>query len=64
MPRGRAKRFTWISGIYADLVARYAQGRYQSFPWTFPDFKDGRYDTELASLRGLYLRQIKAWRAG
>jgi hypothetical protein len=49
-------------GIYADLVARYADGRYQPFPWTFPDFKDGRYDAELGELRQMYLRQIKDWR--
>jgi hypothetical protein len=50
-------------GIYADLVARYADGRYQPFAWTFPDFKDGKYDLELAELRSAYLRQIKQWRA-
>jgi hypothetical protein len=49
-------------GIYADLVARYSHGRYQPFAWTFPDFKDGRYDAELGELRTLYLGQIKAWR--
>jgi hypothetical protein len=50
------------AGIYADLVARYAQGRYQPFAWTFPDFKDGRYDAELETLRSRYLEQIKEWR--
>lgn len=50
------------NGIYADLVARYAHGRYQPFEWTFPDFKDGRYDDELAEMRGRYLREIKIWR--
>jgi Domain of unknown function (DUF4416) len=50
------------AGIYADLVARYAQGRYQPFAWTFPDFKDGRYDVELTALRERYLGQIKHWR--
>lgn len=49
-------------GVYADLVARYANGRYQPFPWTFPDFKDGRYDDELAALRATYLAQMKTWR--
>ncbi|HZZ77024.1 MAG TPA: DUF4416 family protein [Gemmataceae bacterium] len=51
------------AGIYADLVARFAQGRYQPFPWTFPDFKDGRYDVELSTLRGRCLEQVKSWRS-
>jgi len=44
-------------GIYADLVARYGHGRYQPFEWTFPDFRDGRYDDELQRIRQTYLRQ-------
>lgn len=52
------------AGIYADLVARYAGGRYQPFRWTFPDFKDGRYDAELAELRARFLQQVKVWRSG
>ena len=46
-------------GVYADLIARYGQGRYQPFEWTFPDFRDGRYDDELRELRGIYLGQRK-----
>lgn len=60
--KGAGQKIYLHKGIYADLVARYADGRYQPFPWTFPDFKDGRYDTELGELRALYLRQIKDWR--
>ena len=60
--KGAGQKIYLRAGIYADLVARYAQGRYQPFAWTFPDFKDGRYDAELAELRGLYLQQIKEWR--
>jgi hypothetical protein len=47
------------SGIYADLVARYARGKYNPFEWTFPDFKDGRYDEEFATVRKLLLSQVR-----
>jgi hypothetical protein len=46
-------------GVYADLVARWRGGRYQPFEWTFPDFRNGRYDEELAQMRRLYLQQRK-----
>lgn len=49
-------------GVYADLVARYKHGRYQPFEWTFPDFRDGRYDGELATIRQLYLQQLRELR--
>jgi len=45
-------------GIYADLAGRYKSGRYQPFEWSFPDFKDGRYDRELLSIRKRYLSQL------
>lgn len=49
-------------GIYADLVGRYRDGRYQPFEWTFPDFRDGRYDKELAEIRHIYLEQLRAFK--
>ena len=61
--KGAGQKIYLKDGIYADLVGRYAHGRYQPFPWTFPDFKDDRYNDELQALRLLYLQQIKQWRA-
>jgi hypothetical protein len=49
-------------GIYADLAGRYKAGRYQPFEWSFPDFKDGRYEKELLAIRSLYLAQVKQLR--
>lgn len=49
-------------GIYADLSGRYKAGKYQPFEWSFPDFRDGRYDAELLAIRKLYMEQVKAVR--
>ncbi|SVB30176.1 uncharacterized protein METZ01_LOCUS183030 [marine metagenome] len=45
------------SGIYADIMGRYEKGRYRPFDWTFPDFRDGRYDEEFLAVRRIYLAQ-------
>jgi hypothetical protein len=51
-------------GIWADPIARYKAGRYQSFEWTFPDFRDGRYDRDLEAIRRRYMTQLRAERRG
>lgn len=57
--KGLGQKIYLSQGIYADLVARYKHGRYQPFEWTFPDFKEGRYDADLAHMRQQYLQQLK-----
>jgi len=51
-------------GIYADLSGRYKNGKYRPFEWSFPDFKDGRYDPDLARMRSEYLIRLKRYRGG
>jgi hypothetical protein len=49
--KGAGQKIYLDSGIYADYVARYARGAYNPFEWSFPDFKDGRYNAEFLTLR-------------
>ncbi len=50
------------NGVWADLVARYREGKYRAFEWTFPDFRDGRYDQDLLKIRQIYLKQVSSYR--
>jgi hypothetical protein len=46
-------------GIWADIMFRCRAGRLEPFEWTFPDFRDGRYEPELLAVRGRYLEQLR-----
>lgn len=46
-------------GVWADLVLLYRKGGWQSLPWTFPDFRCGRYDAILLRMRGSYRRALR-----
>jgi len=36
------------------------KGKWQSFEWSFPDFKSGLYDAALSTMRELYKAQVRA----
>ena len=46
-------------GIWADMTLHYEKGKFTAFPWSFPDFKDRRYEREFLHLRVLYKKQLR-----
>jgi hypothetical protein len=60
--KGAGQKIYLGNSVWADFIARYRGGRYQPFDWTFPDFKDGRYDLELCKIRNIYRKQISSLR--
>lgn len=49
-------------GIYADIILRYRAGRLEPLEWSFPDFRDGRHESELLAIRERYMEQIRGRR--
>jgi hypothetical protein len=41
-------------GIYADPTLHYEKGHFSPYPWSFPDFKTGRYERIFLRIRELY----------
>jgi hypothetical protein len=46
-------------GIYAEVTLHFEAGEWRSFPWTFPDFKSGRYSHFFSTLRDSYRTQLR-----
>jgi hypothetical protein len=45
-------------GIYAEVTMYFEDRRWRHFPWTFPDFRSGRYDEFFLQLRSAYRSQL------
>jgi len=41
-------------GIWADLTLHYEKGRFDPYPWSFPDFKSRIYEGAFLEMRRLY----------
>ncbi len=53
-------RILLSKGIYAEVTMHYESGEWRSFPWTFPDFRSGRYSSYFSALRRDYRLQLKS----
>jgi len=52
-------RIPLANGIHAEITLYYTRGAWQALPWTFPDFRSGRYDAFLTECRK-YLKRTHA----
>jgi hypothetical protein len=46
-------------GIYADLTLLYEKGKYQTLPWTYPDYAQSDIQNFLIKVREKYKRDLK-----
>lgn len=57
--KGAGHKIYIAKGIWADFAARYKKGAFVPMEWSFPDFRDQRYNSELLEIRKQYLGQIR-----
>lgn len=58
--KARSNKIYLSDGVWADWIMYFESGEYQTFLWSFPDFKSGIYDPALKSIRNRYKTQLKA----
>lgn len=46
--------------IWADMTLHYEKGTFHPFPWTFADFKDGRYNDFFLRIRESFKKQSRS----
>ena len=47
------------SNIYAELTLSYSKGKWESYAYTFPDYKESRYHEFLSSARNRLVEQLR-----
>jgi len=53
-------RILLAEGIYGEVTLHYRGGVWEAFPWTFPDFRSGRYNGFFSELRRIYRDQRRS----
>jgi hypothetical protein len=53
-------RILLADGIYGEVTLHYSANSWQAFPWSFPDFRSGRYDAFFSRMRSTYRLQLRA----
>jgi len=53
-------RILLADGIYAEVTMHFEDGAWKPFPWTFPDFRGGRYNDFFTRLREIYRSQLRS----
>lgn len=61
--KGAGHKLYLDHGIWGDMTCRWQKGAYRPFEWSFPDFKEGRYQQDLAAIRERYLSQVRQGKA-
>ncbi|SDN58914.1 protein of unknown function [Desulfonauticus submarinus] len=46
-------------GIFADLTLIYTKGKWQTLPWTFPDYATHEMQQHLTNIRNIYRQQLQ-----
>lgn len=57
--KDRAQRIPIAQDLFAEVTLRYRKKRWESFDYTFPDFRDGRYDAFLNLVRQDWIRETE-----
>jgi hypothetical protein len=53
-------RILIADGIYAEVTMQFEGKEWRMLPWTFPDFRTGRYNAFFTALRDRYRAQLLA----
>ena len=62
--KDHAHRIYLGQGIFAEVTLSYRGGRFQAWPWTYPDYQSEAYRAVLREVRAIYAGQLKALARG